>query len=163
MTAKEKCNNTYSENAQQAHPSLSFSMWMLIGSEKSPLNSSDSSCARAFLAMTGRLIVSIWVSTSRNLLVYWPSNACSTLIASFALVSKYGICPLDWQKVMALFDDILTEVSFGNALRLSKHLPLSCYLPRQSCFREQPIDTVSTSTLTKNQLPNSQRGSYLDP
>ncbi len=35
-----------------------------------------------------------------------PSNACSTLIASFALVSKYGIPPLDWQKVMARFDDI---------------------------------------------------------
>lgn len=35
-----------------------------------------------------------------------PSNACSTLIASFALVSKYGIAPLDWQKVMARFEDI---------------------------------------------------------
>ena len=29
--------------AQHAHPSLSFSMWMLMGSWKSPLNSSDSS------------------------------------------------------------------------------------------------------------------------
>jgi len=37
---------------QHAHPSRSFSMWMLIGSWKSPLNSSDSSCSRAFLAIT---------------------------------------------------------------------------------------------------------------
>lgn len=29
--------------AQHAHPSRSFSMWMLMGSWKSPLNSSDSS------------------------------------------------------------------------------------------------------------------------
>ena len=35
-----------------------------------------------------------------------PSNACSTLIASFALVSKYGIPPLDWQNVMARFVEI---------------------------------------------------------
>jgi hypothetical protein len=33
-------------------------MWMLMGSEKSPLNSSDSSCAKAFLAMTNTVIVS---------------------------------------------------------------------------------------------------------
>lgn len=36
-----------------------------------------------------------------------PSNACSTLMASLALVSKYGIPPFDWQKVMARFDEIL--------------------------------------------------------
>ena len=41
----------------------------------------------------------------------WPSNACSTLIASFALVSKYGIWPFDWQKVIALFDDICRSVN----------------------------------------------------
>ncbi len=29
-----------------------------MGSEKSPLNSSDSSCAKAFLAMTNKVIVS---------------------------------------------------------------------------------------------------------
>jgi hypothetical protein len=38
--------------------------------------------------------------------MYLPSNACSTLIASFALVSKYGIPPLDWQKVMARLEEI---------------------------------------------------------
>ena len=37
---------------QHAHPSLSLSKWMSIGSEKSPLYSSDSSCANAFLAIT---------------------------------------------------------------------------------------------------------------
>jgi len=35
-----------------------------------------------------------------------PSKACSTLIASFALVSKYGMPPLDWQKVMARLVEI---------------------------------------------------------
>ena len=35
-----------------------------------------------------------------------PSNACSTLMASFALVSKYGMPPFDWQKVMARFEEI---------------------------------------------------------
>jgi hypothetical protein len=38
-----------------------------------------------------------------------PSNACSTFIASFALVSKYGIPPLDWQKVIARLDEIWKE------------------------------------------------------
>jgi hypothetical protein len=33
-------------------------------------------------------------------------------MASFALVSKYGIPPLDWQKVMARFDEICAIVSF---------------------------------------------------
>jgi hypothetical protein len=40
-----------------------------------------------------------------------PSNACSTLIASFALVSKYGIPPFDWQKVMARLEEILNLIS----------------------------------------------------
>lgn len=35
-----------------------------------------------------------------------PSNACSTFMASFALVSKYGMFPLDWQNVIARFEDI---------------------------------------------------------
>jgi hypothetical protein len=35
-------------------------------------------------------------------------------MASFALVSKYGIPPLDWQKVMARFDEICAIVSFGS-------------------------------------------------
>jgi hypothetical protein len=35
-----------------------------------------------------------------------PSKACSTLMASFALVSKYGIPPFDWQNVMARFEEI---------------------------------------------------------
>lgn len=40
---------------------------MLIGSEKSPLNSSDSSCAKAFLAITGRvLLVYMYVEKERE-------------------------------------------------------------------------------------------------
>lgn len=35
-----------------------------------------------------------------------PSKACSTLMASLALVSKYGISPLEWQKVAALLLEI---------------------------------------------------------
>jgi len=35
-----------------------------------------------------------------------PSKACSTLIASLALVSKYGMLPFDWQKVEALLEEI---------------------------------------------------------
>lgn len=53
---------THSPRAhQQAHPSRSLSMWMLMGSSKSPLNSSDSSWARAFRAITGQA-----VSTARG-------------------------------------------------------------------------------------------------
>jgi hypothetical protein len=40
-----------------------------------------------------------------------PSNACSTFIASFADVSKYGIPPFDWQNVMARFCEIYDGVS----------------------------------------------------
>lgn len=32
-------------------------------------------------------------------------NACSTLIASLADVSKYGMLPLDWHQVIARFCD----------------------------------------------------------
>jgi hypothetical protein len=35
-----------------------------------------------------------------------PSNACSTFMASLALVSKYGIPPLDWQNAWARFEGI---------------------------------------------------------
>lgn len=45
-----------------------------------------------------------------------PSKACSTLIASLALVSKYGMPPFDWQKVMALFDDIILLFSSTSIL-----------------------------------------------
>lgn len=49
---------------QQAHPSLSLSKFRSIGSWKSPANSSDSSCAKAFLAITGR-----WVSSCES--IWW--------------------------------------------------------------------------------------------
>ena len=45
-----------------------------------------------------------------------PSKACSTFKASLALVSKYGIPPFDWQKVMALFDDIILLFSSTSIL-----------------------------------------------
>jgi hypothetical protein len=69
-----------------------------------------------------------------------PSNACSTFMASFALVSKYGIPPLDWQKAMARFDEIYAK-SVKSLLcpPSSVDVPLSCSLPRQSCFRSQPV------------------------
>ena len=104
---------------QHAHPSRSFSMWMLMGSWKSPLNSSDSSCMSAFLAIT--------------------SKACSTLIASFALVSKYGMLPLDWQKVIALLVEICAKKSVNNCAlayrpwNQERNIPLSCSLPYRSC------------------------------
>ncbi len=82
QTFGTKVSGRFNLNSQHAHPSRSWSRLMLIGSEKSPPNSSLSSCARAFLAMT--------------------SNACSTFTDSFALVSKYGMFPLLWQYVMAL-------------------------------------------------------------
>lgn len=50
--------------------------------------------------------------TARSL----PSNACSTLTASLALVSKYGMFPLDWQKVMARFDEIIRLFSSTSIL-----------------------------------------------
>ena len=55
-----------------------------------------------------------------------PSKACSTLTASLALVSKYGIPPFDWQKVMALFDDIILLFSSTSIL-----LPSTTYLKYQ--------------------------------
>jgi len=50
--------------------------------------------------MSAHIVVRVWVIRSL------PSKACSTLIASFALVSKYGIPPLDWQNVMARLVEI---------------------------------------------------------
>lgn len=49
--------------------------------------------------------VSMWSDLTRDRLNS-PSKACSTLMASLAEVSKYGIPPLDWQKVMARFVEI---------------------------------------------------------
>lgn len=56
-----------------------------------------------------------------------PSNACSTLTASLALVSKYGMLPLDWQKVMARFDEIIRLFSSTSIL-----LPMTTYTGRIS-------------------------------
>lgn len=52
-----------------------------------------------------------------------PSNACSTLTASLALVSKYGMLPLDWQKVMARFDEIILLFSSTSIL-----FPMTTYM-----------------------------------
>ena len=98
-----------------------------MGSEKSPLNSSDSSCASAFLAITKAYISSCPLSVYDEALV--PSNACSTLTASFALVSKYGIPPFDWQNAIALFDDIMRLFSSTSIL-----LPSTTYLSISSSF-----------------------------
>lgn len=51
-------------HVQQAQPSLSLSRCMSIGSAKSPLNSSDSSCASAFRAIT-RAGINIVEATSQ--------------------------------------------------------------------------------------------------
>lgn len=45
-----------------------------------------------------------------------PSKACSTLMASLALVSKYGMFPLDWQYVEARFDEIIRLLSSMSTL-----------------------------------------------
>ena len=50
---------------------------------KRSYSGSSASCCNAFLA-------TVW-------------KACSTLIASFAEVSKYGILPFDWHQVIARF------------------------------------------------------------
>jgi hypothetical protein len=47
-----KSESLYHLCLQHAQPSRSFSIWMLMGSWKSPLNSSDSSWSSAFRAMT---------------------------------------------------------------------------------------------------------------
>ena len=72
--------------SQHPQPSLdcgfwSFVTWILSGN--SLYSSTLVSCARAFLA-------TVW-------------KACSTLMASLALVSKYGISPLLWHQACALF------------------------------------------------------------
>ena len=45
-----------------------------------------------------------------------PSKACSTFKASLALVSKYGMLPFDWQKVMARFEEIIRLFSSTSIL-----------------------------------------------
>ena len=45
-----------------------------------------------------------------------PSKACSTFTASLALVSKYGIPPFDWQKVIARFEEIMRLFSSTSIL-----------------------------------------------
>ncbi len=109
---------------QHAHPSLSLSKWMSIGSEKSPLYSSDSSCASAFLAITVKS-----VSLHHNTIVVQdnagtPSKACSTFTASLALVSKYGIPPFDWQNVIAFFEEIILLFSSTSILLPSTTFPI---------------------------------------
>ena len=46
-----------------------------------------------------------------------PSNACSTLTASLALVSKYGIPPFELQNVCARFEDTCSRCQRGCELR----------------------------------------------
>lgn len=45
-----------------------------------------------------------------------PSKACSTLMASLALVSKYGTPPFDWQNVIARFVEITRLLSSTSIL-----------------------------------------------
>ncbi len=91
-----------------------------MGSEKSPPKSSDSSCANAFLAITERVIKSahwkLYLYAWKRQSGCQPSKACSTFTASLALVSKYGMPPFDWQKVMALFDEIILLFSSTSIL-----------------------------------------------
>lgn len=89
---------------------------MSIGSEKSPLNSSDSSCANAFLAITVPRCGQPDVPQRRFRKGHIPSKACSTFTASLALVSKYGIPPFDWQKVIARFEEIMRLFSSTSIL-----------------------------------------------
>ena len=76
---------------QHEQPLLSLGMSMGIVSGKSELKSVDSSWASACLAIALKeaLLVVVAIIDSGDLL----SKACSTLIASFALVSKYGMPP----------------------------------------------------------------------
>lgn len=65
-------------------------------------------------------------------------NACSTLIASFADVSKYGMLPLDWHQVIARFCETwrfgyTTWLAWKNWGKECKDVPVSCSPPRQFC------------------------------
>ena len=68
------------------------------------------------------------------------------LIASFALVSKYGMSPFDWQKVIArLFEIWIPLVACFKMMSSLRDSPLACFPLRQSCFQEQPR-TISNRT-----------------
>ncbi len=90
--------------------SLAFS---LIWSGKSLYNSPSVSCARAFLA-------TVW-------------NACSTFIASFADVSKYGISPLLWHQLCARFVDTCKN---NEEVMVSAKIFIQCLCThRMSCHK----------------------------
>lgn len=121
---------------------------MSIGSEKSPLNSSDSSCANAFLAMTVPRCHHYNVS-QRSLVEDTPSKACSTFTASLALVSKYGIPPFDWQKVIARFEEIIRL--FSSTSILFPRTTLNCISPRlllrSSSTHKRKVFRISRASL----------------
>lgn len=79
---------------------------MGIVSGKSLLKSPASSWARACRAMTKEpRLISCNAYEIKDILISIPSKAWSTFTASFALVSKYGMPPRDWQYVIARFED----------------------------------------------------------
>lgn len=81
------------------------------------------------------------VLIDNSLLIDLPSKACSTLTASLALVSKYGIPPFDWQKVMALFEDIIRLFSSTSIL-----------LPNTTCTRDEQLGQAPTSSTHKREV-----------
>jgi hypothetical protein len=50
-------------------------------------------------------------------------KACSTLMASLAEVSKYGMFPLDWHQVIARFCETCDEKKSGQYLQTVDRLP----------------------------------------
>ncbi len=135
---------------QHAQPSFSLSKWMSIGSEKSPLYSSDSSCANAFLAITVGDSSKHYSPISVMNGISIPSKACSTFTASFALVSKYGIPPFDWQNVIALLEETILLFSSTSILLPSTTLKVLLALLvalHEGCPHKREILRISRARL----------------
>ena len=81
-------------------------------------SSVSASCAKAFFAI-------VW-------------NACSTLIASLADVSKYGILPLAWHHCIARFCETYKRtVRQALTTNTSGHSPCAWTPPCRSCCQER--------------------------
>ncbi len=131
---------------QHAQPSLSLSRWMSIGSEKSPLNSSDSSCAKAFLAITANMNIS---TRSK----YWNKIRDGTYLR---MQSQR------WQPLSHWSQSKGCHPLTGKMSLLALRISSACSPQRRFCFQGQPIHTMSAvcsceaAQLTKGKFSGSR-------
>lgn len=124
-----------------------------MGSSKSPLNSSDSSCANAFRAMT--------VSHVRTQLKASSLGSLLTLEGLVDVDGLLGTC-LEVRDIAlglteghgSLVGDLCRDGQWSRPVisRSIPHVPLACYPPHRSCCRERP-EALSTLALLESITP----------